>query len=368
MKQKLIIIFLIWLVIVNVFGLVALNRFNLEPDTAYEWINPEHFKQNKTWDPGSLHAKWDSEWYLDIAKNGYSFRGKEKLSNIVFFPLYPHLVRLAALFTGGNFVLAGWLLSTLFLLLSLHYLFRITRDFHPELNPYLPVLFLLTFPTAFFFNAVYTESLSLLLSLASIYYALKKKYWRAGLIGFLASLTRVTGILLAVPIGWEYLKEKDFNLREIIESKILSLGLIPLGTFFFFCYHWIKFNDFLLFFKVESWWGRTFKLNLNHLIAATNAAQANLILDLLFLIIVLAATYFTFKKLRVSYGLYMIANLGIILSTGTLMSIGRYILVLFPIYLLLSSTKKEFQLSWGFASTLLLALNIILFVSNYWAG
>lgn len=368
MKKKLIIIFLIWLVTINVFGLIALNRLNLEPDTAYEWINPELFEQNKAWNPVNLHAKWDSEWYLDIAKNGYSFQGKGELSNIVFFPLYPHLMRLVAFFVGGNFILAGWLLSALFLLLGLHYLYKITKEFHPDLNPYLPVLFLLTFPTAFFFNAVYTESLFLFLSLASIYYALKKKYWQAGLIGFLASLTRVTGILLAVPIGWEYLKEKDFNIKAAFEKNILPLFLMPLGTFLFFCYHWIEFNNFLLFFKVESWWGRTFKLNLNHLMATTNAAQANLILDLLFLIIALIATYFTFKKLRTSYGLYMIANLGIILSTGTLMSIGRYILVLFPIYLLLSSTKKEIQLSWGFASTLSLALYTLLFVSNYWAG
>jgi hypothetical protein len=79
------IIFLSWFFIINVFALLALNRFNLNADTSYIWINPSEFHQEKSWDLISLHAHWDSFWYLDIAKNGYSFKGPEKLSNIVFF-------------------------------------------------------------------------------------------------------------------------------------------------------------------------------------------------------------------------------------------------------------------------------------------
>lgn len=366
--KRLFVIFLIWLVVINVFALIGLNRLNLEPDTTYNWINPDRLEQDKDWNPIGLHARWDSEWYLDIAQNGYSFNGPGELSNIVFFPLYPLLMRLVALFTGGNFVLAGWILSSLFLLLGLSYLFKIVKEFHPRLNSHLPVLFLLIFPTAFFFNALYTESLFLFLSLATFYYGLKKNFRRAGIIGFLASLTRVTGVLLFIPLAWEYWKERDFNLKKCFCPSVIPLFFIPLGTSLFFGYHYLRFNDLLLFFKVESWWGRAFELNLEHLAASNPAALSNLALDVFFLVIALIATYLTFKKLRVSYGLYMLANLGVILSTGTLMSIGRYILVLFPIYILLASAKKEVQLSWGFVSILLLAMNVILFVNGYWAG
>jgi Gpi18-like mannosyltransferase len=67
----------------------------------------------------------------------------------------------------------------------------LVKEFHPEIDPYLPIIFLLIFPTAFFLNAVYTESLFLFLSLATFYYALKKNFFSAGIFGFFASLTRL---------------------------------------------------------------------------------------------------------------------------------------------------------------------------------
>ena len=121
--KKVVIIFLLWLLVINIFAVVALNRFNLKGDTAYNWINPSEFHQEKTWNPIPFHAKWDSFWYLDIARNGYSFKGREKLSNIVFFPLYPSLIRLTSFLTAGNFILAGWILNVIFLLLALLYFF-----------------------------------------------------------------------------------------------------------------------------------------------------------------------------------------------------------------------------------------------------
>ncbi|MDD5050666.1 MAG: hypothetical protein PHV93_02915, partial [Candidatus Pacebacteria bacterium] len=70
-----------------------------------------------------------------------------------------------------------------------------------------------------------------------------------------------------------------------------------------------------------------------------------------------------------SYGLYMLATVLVSLSTGTFMSIGRYILVLFPIFIWLASVKNTYvKQTYIFVVTLLLAMNIILFVNGYWAG
>ena len=365
-----IIIFLIWLTIINVFALFSLNRFNLEGDTAYTWIDPGQFYQEQKWDIASLHARWDSFWYLDIAQNGYSLGDNPwGLYNIVFFPLYPLLIKITSFVTAGNFVLSGWILSIVFLLLALFYFFRLVREFHPEINPYLPIIFLLIFPTAFFLNAVYTESLFLFLSLAAFYYGLKKKFVAAGVFGLFASLTRVTGILLFVPLIWEYFKNYNFKLKSVFNLKILPIFLIPLATFGFFLYHYFKFGNFFLFFEVEKNWGRAFILQKGHFEFFSNPAIVNFLLDVLFVIFALIVIYFVFKKLRVSYGLYMLATIAIALSTGTLMSIGRYILVLFPIYILLASIKNQYlQQAWAFVSILLLALYTILLVNNYWAG
>lgn len=365
-KKALILVFL-WLVFVNIFAILTLNRFNLKSDTAYTWIDPNQFSQNQGWNPVSLHARWDSFWYLDIAQNGYAFKGTEKLSNIVFFPLYPLLIRASSFLTGGDFVLAGWLLSVIFLFLAAVYLFKLVKEFHQEIDPQLPVIFLLIFPTAFFLNAIYTESMFLFLSLASFYYALKKNFVLAGIFGFFASLTRITGILLFIPLIWEYFRAYRFH--RPFDLKFLSTFLVPFGTFSFFLFHYFKFGDLFLFFKIQSWWGRAFEFNKDHFLLLTQPAVVNFIIDALFVIFAVVATYFVFRKLRTSYGLYIVVTLLVALGTGTLMSIGRYILVLFPIYILVSQIRnRHLQYGWAFSSILLLAMNIILFVNNYWAG
>ena len=368
--KKIFIVFISWILIINVFALISLNRFNLESDTAYSWINPADFQQNQGWDLISFHANWDSFWYLDIAENGY-FVGNDpsELYNIVFFPLYPFLMKAASFLTLGDFVLAGWLISIISLFLALFYFFKLVKEFHPEISPYLPIILFLVFPTAFFLNAVYTESLFLFLSLAAFYYGFKGKFVQAGLFGLLASLTRVTGILLFLPLAWEYFRRFGFKRKSVFSLNILPIFLIPLGTFSFFLYHYLKFGNFFLFFKIESNWGRTFTLQEGHFSFFSNPAISNFFLDAFFVAFVFSVLYFVFKKLRSSYGIYMAVTIAIALSTGTLMSIGRYILVLFPIFILGASIKNQYlQQAWIFVSILLLALYTILFVNNYWAG
>lgn len=367
--KKTLIIFFLWLLIVNVFAVFALNRFNLSADTAYTWIDENAFSQQQEWNLISLHTHWDSFWYLDIAENGYSFNGPDNASNIVFFPLYPFLILAVGSLFGGNFAFAGWMLSILFLLLALFYLFKLVKEFHPEINPHLPLILLLIFPTAFFLNSIYTESLFLFLSLGAFYYARKGSFLLAGIFGFFASLTRVTGILLIIPLLWEYLLKHNFNLLKALKPNILALGLIPLGTLGFFTYHYLRFGNFLLFFQVEKWWGRAFTLEWGHFILSTNPAIVNFVLDILFVVFALIIIYFVFRKLRTSYGLYMLATLLVALGTGTLMSVGRYLLPLFPIYIIAATIKNEhLRQTWTFVSILLFALYTILFVNNYWAG
>ena len=102
--KKLIIIFILWLLIVNVFALCSLNRFNLNGDTAYTWIDSSKFYQEQSWDVVSLHARWDSFWYLDVVQNGYSLEYNQwGLYNVVFFPLYPFLIKIVGFFLLGNF-------------------------------------------------------------------------------------------------------------------------------------------------------------------------------------------------------------------------------------------------------------------------
>ncbi len=154
-----------------------------------------------------------------------------------------------------------------------------------------------------------------------------------------------------------------------VSKDIVPIFLAPLGTFLFFAYHYFAFGSFLLFFKVEKVWGRAFHFNPDHFHAFTAAATANLALDAFFVAVIIALIVLIAKRLRLSYAVYMGLTVAVALSTGTLMSIGRYILVLFPIYVFAASIKNAYiKQAWIFASILLLAFNITLFVHFHWAG
>lgn len=364
--KRVIVFFFTWLIIINVYAVLANNRVNLSADTSYPWINPEYTFQYQEWNVVDLHSKWDSYWYLDIVNNGYQYRGELQLSNIVFFPLYPMLIKILGALFSISFILAGWIVSSLFALFTSIYLYKIVKEFHPQSDPFLSVVMLLVFPTAFFLNTIYTESTFLFFSVASFYHALKKQYVIAGLFGLFASLTRLTGILLFIPLLIEYI---NANRQKLFSVNVLPLFLIPIGTMSFLIYHFIRFNDIMLFFKVENWWGRGFSFNPVHFSFTTYPSIINFSLDAFLCLFTIVAILLVSTRLRLSYGVYMLSTLLAVLSSGTLMSIGRYILVLFPTYILGASIKnKDYSQLWILVSTLFFALYTLLFVTHYWAG
>lgn len=367
--KKIYLLLAVWLIVINAFALVALNRYNLSVDTAYTWIPPDRdrFHQVQSWNLIDLHARWDSEWYLDIAEHGYYLRGYWKLANPSFLPLYPVLIRATSYLTTGHLALAGWIVSVVFLGLSAWALRRLVREFHPKLDPETVTWYLLIFPTAFVLQAVYTESLFLFLSISAIYYALKKNYLAAGVFGFLGALTRHPGILIIIPLALEYWRAH--GLKGFWSWRWTPLLFVPAGTVSFFAYHYFKFGDFFLFFTLQKWWGRPFGFNPEHFIFNTPPAIINFSLDALAVVFGLVAIVMVWKRLRVSYALYMLASLALPLSSGSIAGISRYMLVLFPIFLWIAGWKNELsRRAWMLVSILLLGVYITLFVNHYWAG
>lgn len=357
----------VWLVVVNVFALMALNRLNLAPDTAFEWMSPETYKPRQSWNLVHLHNRWDAYWYLDIAKNGYYLRGEKTLANVVFFPLYPLLVRAAGTLTGADLELSGWIVSSLFLVGALVLLMQIAREFHPGIDPRLPAIFLLVYPTAFFLNAIYSESLFLFLSLAAVRCALRRRFLWAALWAALASATRVAGLFLCVLLLVEFVQAHGW--RSLFKPRVLALAPAPLGIILFFGYHWAAFGDFLLFLKVQSWFGRDFETALADFAVRNNPDLVNTILDLSYTAGAVGLAVVALLRFRPSYGIYMLVSLAIALSSGTVLGIARYAMVLFPIYFIAAGLRSALgRGAWLFASSLMLALNIIRFVNHYWAG
>jgi hypothetical protein len=357
-----------WLVIVNIFALMAFNRLNLGLDTALGWIIPEIYKINQGWNIIDLHNRWDAAWYLDIAEKGYYLRGDGKQANVVFFPLYPLLVRLMGYLTGGNLVLAGWIVSSVFLALAVAMLTRLTQEFHPDIDPSRPALFLLVFPTAFYLNAVYSESMFLFLSLTVVFFALKRKFVLAGVCAALASATRVAGVFLFVVLIVEFVQA--YGWRALFTLRAWPLALAPVGIIAFFLHHWVVFGDFFLYLTVQKTFGRDFQSDLQeYLVIRNNPDLAHTLLDLTYTLLAIVFAFITLKRFRLSYGLYMLVSLAVALSTGTALGIARYAMVMFPIYLIGAGIRSTVGCNaWLFISTLFLALNITRFVHHNWAG
>jgi hypothetical protein len=357
-----------WLILVNLFALIAFNRLNLAPDTAFEWMTPGTVRPvQQSWNVIDLHNRWDAYWYLTIAEEGYDLRGATNISNVVFFPLYPLLVRMLGPVAGGNLVLAGWIVSSLFLMLAVGTLTRLTREFHPEIDPVLPTSFLLAYPAAFFLNAVYSESLFLFLSLSMVLCALRRHFLLAGVCAALASATRIAGVFLFVPLAVEFIQANGG--RALLTRRVWPLALAPAGALAFFVYHWIAFDDFFLYLRVQGLYGRDFSIEAVDYGIRNNPDLVNTAYDLAFILAAVLMGVIALRRFRLSYGLYMLVSLAVALGSGTVLGIARYSMVLFPIYLIAAGIRSVVGRSaWLFGSALLLALNIICFVNHYWAG
>lgn len=365
MIKKVLSIYFIWFLLINFFAFYALNRFNLSPDTAYAWINPEEFSQNKNLDLINLRVHWDSFWYLKIAGQGYEYKPGE-MNSIAFFPLYPSLIWTISQIPLINQSLAGWIISTLALGVGLVFLYKLVKENHHEIDPLEPIIFLLIFPTAFFLTAVYTESLFLMLSIIFFYYLFKKQFLIAGLFLTLASVCRLNGLFLFIPLIYEYFKVYGF--KRFFNTNLLCFFIAPAGIFSFMFYQYLKFQEPLAFLKSQMEWGRKFIFNSEHFQLFTPASFSNFSTDIFFFALAAVAGIMLFK-IRASYGLYVLFTVLVAVSTGTLMSIGRFALILFPIFILIASFKnEEFKFGWMLLSTLFLAVFTVLFVNNYWAG
>lgn len=363
--SKVISLVVIWLIIINVFAFFVLNRFNLIADTAYNWINPAEFSQNKNLNLIDLRVHWDSFWYLKIVEKGYEYQPGQ-LSSIAFFPLYPLLIWIFS-FILPSPSLAGWIISTIALIVAGIFLYKLVSEFHPEVDPLESIILLLIFPTAFFLTSVYTESLFLALSIAFFYFLFKKKFLISAILLSLASLCRINGLFLFIPFIYEYFMY--FRFKRFINPSLLSFLIAPLGIVSFMVYQHIQFGQPLAFLKAQMQWGREFMFNPKHFQFQTASSIANFSTDLLFLAIGLVTGFILLKRVNKSYGFYVLTTTLVATSTGTLMSIGRFVLILFPIFILIASLKsKEFKLAWMLLSTLLLAVFTSMFVSNYWAG
>lgn len=299
----------------------------------------------------SIWGVWDTGWYMDIAKNGYSIPDSIPPSytsqeNWAFFPLYPLLMRIIGSVFGNRYYIAGLLISNISLIIASFLLYYLIRSYYSRKIALNSVKFLYLFPTSFIFSGVFTEALYLALTLACFLFSQKKNYLLVGISGFFLALTRTLGVLIFIPVLYELLKTHKFKITEI-KFKILYLMLIPLGLVLFAIYNYQLTGDFFAFKNIQNvpGWNRNIT---NFLVILMNGFQQGLIDDINIRIIVeLSITVISLlfllifcRKIKFSFLLFAIYSILIPLSTS-LDSMPRYILPVFPLYLILAKLSNS---------------------------
>jgi Gpi18-like mannosyltransferase len=239
------------------------------------------------------------------------------------------------------------------------------------------VLFLSIFPTAYFLSAPYTEGLFFALVIASFYYARLGKWHFAGLLSLFASLTRLAGLLLMPVLLIEYFNQKGWKLKKI-DPKIFCtvLALIGFLTYLNINNH-VTGNPFTFISIEATHWSNRFD-PLAGLTSAYSWATGASYPDKV-TIGIAPITFAAFgllmigvavwKRLRPSYIVYMLLSWGLAVSTSWWISVPRYVMAMFPIFLLLGLLvqKKATIVPVVLVSVALLCYFTAIFARGWWA-
>lgn len=324
----------------------------------------------------AVWGRWDAVHYLDIAIGGYYG------TDMAFFPLYPLTIAMLGWLTG-NHLLAGLFISNLALFFGLLFFYKLVEHQYNRHVAQRAVFYISIFPTAIFFSAVYTESLFFALTVASFYFIREHRWLTAGIIGFFAALTRVEGILLVVPFAIEWLRSPAARaaLRypgEQLLRPLLAVALVPAGLATYMAYLWVLTGDPLFFSHVQINWHRHLAppwisiANSVKLLAHAHDPNmiANQFIELLFTAIMLAMLVAAIRRLSPTYWSYMALSILVPMSTSSLMSMPRFALVLFPMFVLLGIWGSRSSINNAIVafSLPLLGLFTVLFADWYWVA
>lgn len=344
-------IFITWLLLSLVIGFLS---FNLVPHS-------DLFKNTSL---GSF-ANWDGRHYLNIAEFGYG-----ENSQYAFFPLYPLLIGLITRITQ-NYLLSGVLISVVCSFLGLQILYRlILNDFNRKIAGEV-ILYLLFFPTSFYFLTVYSEGLFFFLTIASFYFLRKRQLGWAVMFTSLASATRPAGVALVLVLL------VSTHLTEGIGRKNYFVLLSPLGLILYCIFLYNRTGDPLFFITAESYWLRSLSLPVVPFwetiksLSIFGFTNTNLMafLDLAFAVFGVGFVIRSFRFLPLPYSVYTLASVGMPLVTASLLSMPRFLVVIFPIFILVSLIKNKYLiLAYQMTSLMLLSLFIALFVNGYWVS
>lgn len=299
----------------------------------------------------NLQARWDTDFYYQIATTGYHWDPSVFLhQNVVFFPLYPLLMRWGGALLGGHPLLAGTIVSLAAFAGAIVLLYRLAALELGEDKAWPVILLVSTYPFALFYSVVYTESLFLLLTVGA-FYAMRRRYLLlAALCGVAAGLARPNGFWLALPLLWLAATAASsppdatsphpwWRDRRRVAAVLVALAPLA-GTAIFSAYLYGRFGDALAWMHGQAAWGMPL-LGRGPAPDPVRTAEDLRVKVSEVLVYVGDITAFFWaatsilpvtRRLGIAYGLWVAVNIFPPVAAHLFISLGRFTAVLFPLF------------------------------------
>jgi len=296
-------------------------------------------------------ARWDAVWYRSIAAEGYHLRGAQGDGNVGWYPLYPIVLRVVSGVLGAPILWAGIGLSLLFLLPGLLLMADLFADWGGEESVLPGIATVLLFPTSFYFASVYSESLFLLTTALAIWAARRGSWLIAAPAGFLAALTRFNGALVVLPIAWYAVQAARKQGRRLLPAAAVATTLV--GAAAYPAYLWARFGDPLLYVhdrirgssvQPRTLWGMgpwlvgQIRGRLSGPPSLENLSFAVELLTMALFVVLVVGLY---RRKLFAEAIYTGATILLLLHSGTVAGLDRYVLVLFPCFFILAEYLRR---------------------------
>ena len=311
-----------------------------------------------TAEPGnhlSLLSDWDGPAYLNIVGSGYLIYPRASL--FPFYPITIYLVHLVVPSALDSALLVSWLSFVV----AIYFYIKIIKKLYGTKkteNVLQAVTFFVLFPTAIFFIASYTESLFAMLALGAIYFVLTRRIVWSALLLMLSTATHITGVFVLILTALMLLEQKEKIYKVFLYAAVGSLGI-----FSYTYYLHLHFHDALAFLhsqtQLNGWTHQSF----------SNIITSGGFFNFFFIFLLLVSFVFWWRRRR-SFAIYSILFLLIPLVGREYGGFNRYVLMAFPVQLMLYEyfQKKKAALPYAVAATTIIWTLFLIQYAGGWTG
>lgn len=308
-------------------------------------------------------TSWDGWWYLGIVRDGYHAQALvDGYHDYAFLPFYPMLVRALALPFPGWEGLISVLLSNVLFGFAIALLVALTGPRFGRPFAIRSAALLAIFPFSAVFSMAYAESLFMVLSLGAFLAVERRRPVLAGVLLALATLTRLQGAVLMLPLAWLLWSQER---RPRPSWLALLLGPIAAAASLAWVI-WLT-GSAASYGTAQGAWGRAGLGGDTTGSLATGLSSSVAMVHVVDFAVLIVATFLLvfIRRDRIPrvYASLPVLLLGLVFVSGSIQSIGRLLMPAFPYQWILAGRQAWLgRVGWPVLSAVLLfALSVAMF-------